>query len=115
MLDSWHGAELVGSDDLNTIGESAAYATADLVDEYGEVVRSCETQFRQFGGRSRFYGRIRTIKTFEDNAIVKQTLSGPGKGEVLVIDGAASLRAALVGDVIAGLGQRNGWSGLIIN
>ena len=33
----------------------------------------------------------------------------------LVIDGAASLHAALVGDVIAELGRSNGWAGLIIN
>ena len=33
---------------------------------------------------------------------------------MLVIDGAASLRCALVGDVIAGLGQKNGWAGLVI-
>jgi regulator of ribonuclease activity A len=32
-----------------------------------------------------------------------------------VIDGEGSLHAALVGDVIAGLGVDNGWTGIIIN
>jgi regulator of ribonuclease activity A len=90
------------------------FSTADLVDAHGDTVRSCEAQFRQYGGRLRFFGPIRTIRSKEDNALIKQTLSGAGNGAVLVVDGAASLRSALVGDVIAGLGQRNGWSGLVI-
>jgi regulator of ribonuclease activity A len=90
------------------------FATADLVDAHSDAVKSCEAQFRQYGGRIRFHGPIRTVKSTEDNALVKQTLSTPGDGAVLVIDGAASLRCALVGDLIAGLGQKNGWSGLVI-
>ncbi|MBV8804924.1 MAG: ribonuclease E activity regulator RraA [Sinobacteraceae bacterium] len=90
------------------------FATADLVDAHADVVKSCEAQFRQYGGRIRFHGPIRTVKSTEDNALLKQTLSAPGDGAVLVIDGAASLRCALVGDLIAGLGQKNGWSGLVI-
>ncbi|HVO46480.1 MAG TPA: ribonuclease E activity regulator RraA [Steroidobacteraceae bacterium] len=89
-------------------------ATADLADAHGGEVKSCEIQFRQFGGRLRFHGPVRTVKTLEDNALIKQTLATPGNGAVLVIDGGASLRSALVGDVIAGLGQTNGWSGLVI-
>ena len=34
---------------------------------------------------------------------------------MLVIDGDGSLHAALVGDIIAGLGVDNGWAGIIIN
>ncbi|MCJ8521551.1 hypothetical protein MUU54_22630 [Rhizobium tarimense] len=33
----------------------------------------------------------------------------------MVVDGCASLRCALVGDVIAELGRRNGWHGVVIN
>jgi regulator of ribonuclease activity A len=88
--------------------------TADLVDAHGAAVRSCAAQFRQFGGRSSFHGPIRTVKTFEDNALVKQTLSTAGGGAVLVIDGEASLRYALVGDIIGALAQKNGWAGLVI-
>jgi len=88
--------------------------TADLVDAHGTAVQSCAVQFRQFGGRSSFHGPVRTVKTFEDNALVKQTLSSAGGGAVLVIDGEASLRCALVGDVIAALAHKNGWAGLVI-
>jgi len=89
--------------------------TADLVDEIGPAVRSCDLQLRQFGGRSLFAGRITTVKCFEDNALLKSILSEPGNGGVLVIDGDGSLHAALVGDIIAGLGVDNGWTGIIIN
>lgn len=90
-------------------------ATADLVDEIGPGVRSCDLQLRQFGGRSEFAGPITTVKCFEDNALLKSVLSEPGDGGVLVIDGDGSLHSALVGDVIAGLGIENGWAGLVIN
>lgn len=91
-----------------------SFATADLVDAHADVVRSCDAQFRQYGGRAQFCGPIRTIKCFEDNGLIKQTLATPGNGSVLVVDGGASLRSALVGDMIGGSAQRNGWSGLVI-
>ena len=89
--------------------------TADLVDDIGSAVRSCDTQFRQFGARTQFAGRISTVRCFEDNALLKSVLSEPGDDRILVIDGAASVHTALVGDIIAELGCSNGWAGLIIN
>jgi regulator of ribonuclease activity A len=90
-------------------------ATADLVDEIGPAVRSCDLQLRQYGGRTMFAGTISTVRCFEDNALLKSVLSEPGNGQVLVIDGDASLHTALVGDVIAELGRSNGWAGLIVH
>lgn len=89
--------------------------TADLVDEIGPDVRSCDLQFRQFGGLSQFAGPIVTVRCFQDNALLKSVLSDPGEGRVLVVDGGGSLHTALVGDVIAELGRSNGWAGLILN
>lgn len=89
--------------------------TADLVDDIGPDVRSCDLQLGQYGGRSQFAGPITTVRCFEDNALLKSVLSEPGDGGVLVIDGDGSVHSALVGDVIAELGRANGWSGLIIN
>lgn len=90
-------------------------ATADLVDEIGPEVRSCDLQFGQYGGRAMFAGPISTVKCFQDNALLKSVLSEPGDGRVLVIDGDASVHTALVGDLIAELGRSNGWAGLIVN
>jgi regulator of ribonuclease activity A len=89
--------------------------TADLADEIGPEVLSCDVQFRQFGARSEFAGPISTVRCFEDNALLKSVLSAPGEGGVLVVDGAGSLRTALVGDVIAGLACTNGWAGLVVH
>jgi regulator of ribonuclease activity A len=88
--------------------------TADLVDEHESTLRCCDVQFRQFGGQVRFGGPVRTVKSFEDNTLIKQALSEPGEGAVLVIDGGGSVRCSLLGDYIAGLGVKNGWAGLVI-
>ncbi|TDO14785.1 regulator of ribonuclease activity A [Mycobacterium sp. BK086] len=90
-------------------------ATADLVDDIGPDVRSCDVQFRQFGARTEFAGPISTVRCFQDNALLKSVLSEPGAGRVLVIDGDASVHTALVGDLIAELGRSNGWSGIIVH
>jgi regulator of ribonuclease activity A len=91
------------------------FRTADLVDEHGEALQSCDLQLRQFGGRRRFHGPIRTVACLQDNALVKQVLSEPGNAAVLVVDGQGSLHTALVGDLIAGLARDNGWAGLVVN
>ena len=90
-------------------------ATSDLVDEHGDALESCDTQFRSLGARRRFRGRIVTIRCREDNALVKATLSEPGRGRVLVVDGLGSLRSALMGDMIAEIAIGNGWEGVIIH
>lgn len=90
-------------------------ATADLVDDIGAGVRSCDLQFGQYGGRRQFAGPVSTVRCVEDNALLKSVLSEPGDGRVLVVDGAGSLHSALVGDVIVELARVNGWSGLILH
>jgi regulator of ribonuclease activity A len=90
------------------------FATADLCDEHGADVQVAEPVFRDFGGRSRFSGPIATCKVFEDNQLVRATLEGPGNGRVLVVDGGASLRCALLGDQLAHLGVKNGWNGVVV-
>jgi regulator of ribonuclease activity A len=90
-------------------------ATADLIDAHEAILTACPLQFRNLGGRARFHGPIRTLKVFEDNALVKSTLSASGDGAVLVIDGGGSLNRALVGDIIAGLAVANGWAGVVVN
>ncbi|WP_274572708.1 ribonuclease E activity regulator RraA [Neisseria leonii] len=90
----------------------SAFATADLIDAAPDTP-SCETQFRSFG-RRRFCGRIRTVRCFRDNGLVKQLMNRPSDGEVLVVDGGGSLSSALMGDMIAAAGAANGWAGAVI-
>ncbi len=91
-------------------------STADLVDQYLDSGRitACETQFLQLGKRVNFKGRVRTVRTFEDNALIRRVLAEAGQGQVLVVDGGGSLRTALIGDQIAALAVSNGWAGLVV-
>jgi len=90
-------------------------ATADLADEQGDAVRSCDTQLRSYGGRTTFEGCISTVRCYEDNALMRSVLELPGVGRVLVVDGGGSLHAALMGDAIASLAVENGWEGILIH
>jgi regulator of ribonuclease activity A len=96
------------------------FATADLCDMHEDALRSgalrvVAPMFRAFGARKSFFGPVATLKVFEDNTFVRRALEEPGLGRVLVIDGGGSLRRALVGDQLAMLGVRNGWSGIVVN
>ena len=90
------------------------FQTTDLCDANEGKVRAVAPMFRSFGGKQRFAGPIRTLKVFEDNALVRSTLEGPGDGCVLVVDGGGSMRCAMVGDQLALLGVKNGWAGIVV-
>ncbi len=91
-----------------------AFSTPDLYDAFGDRCQSCETQFKQYGARRIFSGRIQTVECLGDNVLLRKTLEAHSDGEVLVVDGAAYLGSALVGDMIARLGMESGWSGVVI-
>ena len=104
---------------------AAAWATTDLCDAHlpdpvdEAVARKAEAVrpglLRDFGGRRAFSGPISTVQAFENNPLVREALGEPGNGRVLVVDGGASLRCALLGDEIAAMGSRNGWQGIVLN
>ena len=71
-------------------------------------------QFRAFGRVLAFSGRVATIRCFEDNSKVKEAVSEPGNGRVLLIDGGGSLSKALTGDLVAKSAMDNGWVGMVI-
>lgn len=88
--------------------------TTDLSDAHPEA-QVCEPVFRDFGGKAEFHGPIRTLKVFEDNALVRATLETPGQGHVLVVDAGGSMRCAVVGGNLGALAVKNGWAGLVVN
>jgi len=92
----------------------AQFSTSDLYDAFIKRCSSCEIQFKQYGGRREFSGRIRTVKCLDDNVLMRRVLETHSDGEVLVVDGGAYLGAALMGDMIAAIGAKSGWSGAII-
>lgn len=92
------------------------HPTTDLSDAHPDKTRSVLLPLRDFGGVARFAGRIRTAVTMEDSKLIQdQLFATPGNGDVIVLDGGASLRTALLGDRMADRLVRNGWSGIVIN
>ena len=89
-------------------------STPDLSDEFPQV-RALELTLVNYGLIKQFAGQVVTIKCHEDNSLVKQAVSEPGQGRVIVVDGGGSLRRALLGDMLAEQAANNGWSGLVIN
>jgi regulator of ribonuclease activity A len=90
-------------------------ATTDLYDDFEDSCETCSIQFRDFGGRNAFFGRIRTVKCFHDNVLFRELLNEPGEGDVIVVDGGGSTAIALMGDMLAARARDNGWAGVIIN
>ena len=95
--------------------ESSSFYTADLCDAWPDEVRVAEPVFAAYGAIGTFGGQVRTVRVFEDNVRVKEILSAPGNGDVLVVDGGGSLRCALMGGDIAVLAAASGWSGVVIH
>ncbi|WP_238005681.1 ribonuclease E activity regulator RraA [Dactylosporangium sp. AC04546] len=95
--------------------DDAQFTTADLYDQHGDKLSSCDLQLHQYGSVPRFHGRAVTVRCFEDNALLKSVVAEPGAGQVLVVDGGGSVHRALMGDMIAAIARDNGWNGVIIN
>ncbi|AOA58689.1 ribonuclease E activity regulator RraA [Acinetobacter larvae] len=97
-----------------------AFVTCDLLDDHPTTAIQVLTPsldgrfFQSYGARKSFYGEIVTVKCFEDNSRVKEVLATDGQNKVLVVDGGASMRCALMGDMIAESALKHQWSGVII-
>ena len=96
------------------------FVTCDLLDDHPEkeiqvVTPSMDGKFfKSYGARKSFGGQVVTVKCFEDNSRVKELLATEGAGKVLVVDGGASMRCALMGDLIAESAVKNHWNGVVI-
>ena len=91
------------------------FKTADLSDENEGRVQIVQPGLINFGGKARFSGQIQTIKSFEDNSRIREQVRSDGHGKVLVIDNDASMRCAMLGDMLAAAAIENGWQGVVIN
>jgi len=91
------------------------YSIPDLCDDFLIELQVLEPLFTEYGDKEKFSGEVVTVKCFEDNSLVKNVLGTDGTGKVMVVDGGASLRRALLGDMLAAMAVDNGWQGLVIN
>lgn len=106
---------------------STAFATCDLCDAHRDDLsgnfRVLPPVFKDFGAVRKFCGPVVTVKCFEDNTLVKAAVDSVGfdetsagrVGRVLVVDGGASLRRALLGGNLGAAAARNGWAGVVID
>ncbi|QQF90831.1 ribonuclease E activity regulator RraA [Histophilus somni] len=88
--------------------------TAELCDIYLDQIDVVEPIFSSFGGKSTFFGKITTIKCFENNGLISEILEENGEGRVLLIDGGGAIRRALIDANLAQLAADNGWEGIIV-
>jgi regulator of ribonuclease activity A len=98
----------------------SSFSTCDLCDAHRDALHSDRLRvlppvFRSYGKVSRFRGQIVTVQCRDDNALLRAVLETAGLARVLVVDGAASMRRALLGGNLAALASRNGWAGVLIN
>jgi regulator of ribonuclease activity A len=95
------------------------FATCDLCDVHKADAsgnfRVLPPVFRDFGAVRVFAGPVVTVKCFEDNSLVKAMVDIAGQGRVLVVDGGASLRRALLGGNLGAAAAKNGWAGVVID
>jgi regulator of ribonuclease activity A len=104
-----------------------SFATCDLCDAHKNDTsgnfRVVPPVFHDYGQRRKFAGPVQTVKCHEDNSLVKAAVDSPGEvetplgrvGKVLVVDGGASLRHALLGGNLGAAAARNGWAGIVID
>jgi len=93
-----------------------SFKTPDLCDQFADThhLQIAEPIFKTFGGARSFWGRVSTLKTFEDNGLLRQVLEEKVQDRVLVVDGGGSHRCALMGGNLARLACDNGWCGIIV-
>ena len=88
--------------------------TSELCDIYLDQVDVVEPVFSSFGGLSAFYGKVTTVKCFENNGLIAEILEENGEGRVLVVDGGGTVRRALIDAELAQLAADNHWEGIIV-
>ena len=109
------------------VPDQPQFATCDLCDAFendtsGDI-RVLPPVFRSYGGVTKFCGPVVTLRCLEDNSRVREAVNANGDtdtacgrvGRVLVVDGASSMRRALVGGNLAEAAARNGWAGIVVD
>jgi regulator of ribonuclease activity A len=107
---------------------SSAYpSTCDLCDAHrndtDDAFRVLPPVFGSYGGAAAFAGPVSTVRCHDDNSLVKAAVESSGwvdtpsgrVARVLVVDGGASMRRALLGGNLAAAAARNGWAGVVID
>lgn len=88
--------------------------TSELCDIYLDQIDVVDPLFSSFGGRTSFFGKVTTVKCFENNGLIAEILEENGEGRVLVVDGGGAVRRALIDAELAQLAVDNQWEGIVV-
>ena len=70
---------------------SIEFSTCDFCDQFrdanDDALRVIPPGFNDYGAHRRFCGPVVTVRCYDDNTLVKDLVSSPGQGRVLVVDG----------------------------
>jgi len=87
----------------------------DLFDSHADQLSLARPIFKDYGGQTIFHGEIVTVCCYNDNSKVKELVATDGTNKIMVIDGKASMKRALLGDMLAEQAVKNGWQAIVIN
>ena len=92
------------------------FTTAALCDAHAgeDYLQIAESLFMFYGASPVFSGQITTVKTFEDDVVIRTVLEEKVQNRVLVVDGGGSHRCALIDHNLATTAIANGWQGIIV-
>lgn len=96
------------------MSEQVKVTTADLCDA-DAAAQVIGLPWRHYGGHQRMQGPVATLMSPGSVGLVRDTLTQPGDGRVLLVDGGGALTCALLGDRLGGQAVANGWAGVIIH
>ena len=89
-----------------------SFTTADLYDEHGDDLASCDRSSASSAQHRAFKGRATTVRCFEDNALLKSVRSSsPGTVRSWWSRAADRCIGRSMGDNIAKIAVDNGWAG----
>jgi regulator of ribonuclease activity A len=92
------------------------YKTADLCDNnQDQHIQVLSSDFKSYGGKSGFYGQIKTIKLDKSNwDLLYMLRDEEGKGKIIIVD-VDKAYYGVVGDILSAYARKNNYTALIIN
>lgn len=92
------------------------FDTADLCDDNQDKnIQVLSSDYKNYGGRKKCFGKIVTIKLDKSNWRLLELLRDEdGEGKVVVVENAKYFYG-VVGDKLMAFAENNNWSGIILN
>lgn len=92
------------------------FETADLCDDnQDKEIQVLSSEFKNYGGKKRCYGKITTVKLDKSNwELLEMLRDEKGDDKIIVVDNAKYFYG-VVGDKLMAFAKKNNWAGIILN